>query len=170
MYSVRKSFLVKWLSPLIKKILYEELASINNQIITETVPAITKEVLLNYLIVGDNARLEIHETAEINNAFLNVLSGCITIEENVFFGHNVSLLTGTHDISIKGADRKHAIPREGRDIVIRKGVWIASNATVIGPSEIGEDSVIGACSLVIGNVLPNSFYAGVPAKLIKKLN
>jgi acetyltransferase-like isoleucine patch superfamily enzyme len=99
----------------------------------------------------------------------NLASGSITIEEEVFFCHNVSLLTGTHDISKTGSERKISVPRQWRDIVIRKGVWIASNATIIGPCEIGENSVIGACSLVIGDVLPNCLYAGIPAKLVRHI-
>lgn len=154
-----KSLLIRLLRPDIKKILQEEINL-----------SIKHLTLKEYFVHGNPSRLSIGEDVIVNNALFNLSSGNIKLEENVFFGHNVSLLTGTHDISKIGRERRSAVPREGRDIIVRKGVWIASNSTVIGPCEIGENSVIGACSLVISNVPPNHFYAGVPAKAIRKID
>ncbi|MBD2338965.1 acyltransferase [Calothrix sp. FACHB-156] len=129
------------------------------------------EILLKeYLVHGDPSKLSIAKNATVNNALFNLASGSIFVDEYVFFGHNVSILTGTHDFSKIGKQRKEAVPRQGNDIIINKGVWIASNTTVMGPSTIGENSVIGACSLVIGDVPPNSLYFGTPAKFVKDLS
>ena len=84
-------------------------------------------------------------------------------------GHNVSLLTGTHDYKQTGLARQSSVPESGRDINIGDGVWIASNATIIGPCEIGENAVIGAGSVITGKIPPNSIYAGTPAKFIRKI-
>lgn len=154
-----RSAIMKVLAPYLKQILDEELGSRVKQII-----------LREYLVHGDSSRLHISENVVVNNALFNLASGYIKLEENVFFGHNVSLLTGTHDIFKKGYERQITVPRYGRDILVRQGVWIASNTTVIGPCEIGENAVIGAGSLVINDVLPNHFYAGVPAKAIKEID
>jgi acetyltransferase-like isoleucine patch superfamily enzyme len=61
-------------------------------------------------------------------------------------------------------------PQEGYDIVIRRGAWLASNVTVIGPCEIGENSVVAAGSVVTGDVAPNCLYAGVPARFVKEID
>ena len=58
---------------------------------------------------------------------------------------------------------------EGRDISIGKGVWIGSNATILGPCKIGENSVVASGSVVMGEVSANSLVGGAPAKLIKKI-
>jgi acetyltransferase-like isoleucine patch superfamily enzyme len=125
--------------------------------------------LTRMLVHGDRSRLHIDPTAVVNNALFNLSSGEIAVGANVIFGHNVSVLTGTHDVEKFGAERKKAIPREGHDISIGEGAWLASNVTVVGPAKIGENAVVGACSLVREDVEPYAVVAGVPAKEIRRL-
>src|SRR5919205_1101220 len=73
--------------------------------------------LFRPLVYGDPARLHIHPTAVVNNALFNLSSGEVTVGEYAFFGHNVSILTGTHDWRKFGAERQVAVPHSGRDIV-----------------------------------------------------
>jgi acetyltransferase-like isoleucine patch superfamily enzyme len=105
----------------------------------------------------------------VNNALFNVGSGDITVGENAFFGHNVSVLTGTHDITKFGRERMFAIPRTGRDIVIEEGVWVASNALVLGPCRIGAHAVVGGGSLVLDDVAPYTIVAGSPARVLRTI-
>jgi acetyltransferase-like isoleucine patch superfamily enzyme len=119
---------------------------------------------------GDKSRVHLGKNIQINNALLNTVSGNIFIDDYSFFGHSVSLLTGTHDYQRVGIDRQRAVPNQGRDIVIEKGVWIGSNSIIIGPSRIGEFSVIAAGSLLKGDADAYSLYAGNPAVKIKVLN
>jgi acetyltransferase-like isoleucine patch superfamily enzyme len=125
--------------------------------------------MYKYLVHGNRARLHIHPSAVVNNALFNVGSGDITVGENAFFGHNVSVLTGTHDISKFGRERMFAIPRSGRDIVIEEGAWVASNAMVLGPCRIGAHAVVGGGSLVMGDVEPYTIVAGSPAKVLRTI-
>src|SRR5215204_3131330 len=53
--------------------------------------------LFRPMVYGDPARLHIAPTAVVNNALFNLSSGEITVGDYAFFGHNVSVLTGTHD-------------------------------------------------------------------------
>jgi acetyltransferase-like isoleucine patch superfamily enzyme len=91
------------------------------------------------------------------------------VGEYAFFGHNVSVLTGTHDITTFGRERQLTIPRSGRDIVIEEGAWVASNAMVLGPCRIGANAVVGGGSLVIGDVAPYMIVAGSPAKVLRTI-
>ena len=129
-----------------------------------------EDPLTRMLVHGDRSRLHIAPTATVNNALFNLSAGDVTVRDHAFFGHNVSVLTGTHDVNKFGAERKKAHPREGRDVVIGEGVWVASNATIVGPCTIGEHAVIGACSLVQGDVEPYTVVAGVPAKEVKRID
>ena len=133
-------------------------------------PYIAQYIVNVPIIRGDASRVKRSKNTFINNAVLNTNSGNITIEENVFFGLYVSLITGTHDISKKGMERIKSYPKKGKDIIIKSGVWLASNVTVIGPCTIGENSVVGANSLVIDDIPANCVYAGSPAKFIKKID
>lgn len=122
--------------------------------------------LEDHVVYGDASRVHRGPATGLNDAVLNVSSGEIIIREAAFFGHGVSLLTGTHDIAARGAERHGAYPRTGRDIVIGEGVWIASNATVLGPCTIGAHAVVAAGAIVTGDVEPGAIVAGVPARRI----
>jgi FkbM family methyltransferase len=118
---------------------------------------------------GPGERLHIADTAVINDALLNTVSGSITVEDHAFFGHGVALLTGTHDISRTGLERQQAVPTEGRDIVVGPGAWIASRAIVLGPCRVGANAVIAAGSLVSADVPPGAIVAGAPARLVGRV-
>jgi acetyltransferase-like isoleucine patch superfamily enzyme len=120
----------------------------------------------HHAVFGDERRLQIHKTAQVHNAMFNTVSGTIEIRAHAFFGHGVSVLTGTHDIEKVGAARSRAFPRRGRDILIEEGAWVASNATILGPCVIGENAVVAAGAVVTDDVPARTIYAGVPARRV----
>lgn len=117
-------------------------------------------------IFGDRNRLIVGQSVVLNDVLINTSSGKVVINDFAFLGHNVSLLTGTHDYHQTELARQTAIPDDGRDIVIGQGAWLASNVTVIGPCNIGEHSVIAAGAVVTKDVPSYSVYGGIPARLI----
>lgn len=125
--------------------------------------------LFRPLIYGDPKRLHIHPTAVVNNTLFNLSSGEITVGRHAFFGHNVSVLTGTHDFTKFGAERQVAVPTSGRDVLIDEGAWVSSNVVVVAPCHIGAHSVVGVGSLVLGDVEPYAVVAGSPAKLLRRI-
>jgi len=131
---------------------------------------IKRNLLSQCLIFGDGSRLEIAPTARVQNALFNLSSGKIVIEDYVFFGHNVCILTGTHDYKKFGLERQKSVPKSGRDVIIKKGVWIASNATILGPCVIGENSVIGACCLVNKDIPPNTICSSGNPLILQRIN
>lgn len=120
-------------------------------------------------IRGDKRLVSIHRSARVQNALLNVGCGRITIEENAFFGYNVCLVTGHHDVNKFDEERKRAVPREGCDIVIRRGAWVATNALIIGPCEVGEHAVVAAGSVVTRDVPAYHIVGGNPARIIRRI-
>jgi acetyltransferase-like isoleucine patch superfamily enzyme len=131
---------------------------------------IVQTILLEEYLVygGDRTRLKLSSTAIVNNALFNVVSGEIVVKDHVFFGHNVCVLTGSHDYKKFNEERKTTTPH-GQNIVIEEGVWIASNVTILAPCIIGKHAVVAAGSLVRNDVLAYSIVAGVPAKVIRKI-
>jgi acetyltransferase-like isoleucine patch superfamily enzyme len=117
---------------------------------------------------GDPNRLKISQKTALVNTLFNTSSGNIEIGDYTFTGHNVSIITGTHDYKNK-FEKRWEYPSEGRDIIIGKGVWIGSNATILGPCTIGDHAVIAAGAVVTPNMIipPMSVVGGFPAKLIK---
>jgi acetyltransferase-like isoleucine patch superfamily enzyme len=125
------------------------------------------EGLYRYRVHSDPSRLHIHPTAVVNNAIFNTGGGHITVGPYVFFGHNVCVLAGVHDVDKFGLERQQAIPRSGYDIDIGEGVWLATNVLVAGPVTIGAHAVVGGGSIVRKDVEPYSVVAGNPARFIK---
>jgi acetyltransferase-like isoleucine patch superfamily enzyme len=132
---------------------------------------IRQAALANPAIAGGRwDRVSLAASAVVNDALFNVASGTITVEQNAFFGHGVSLLTGMHDINVVGPDRATSVPRAGRDITIAEGAWVASNATVLGPCRVGRNAVVAAGAMVIEDVPDHTIVAGVPAREIGRVS
>ena len=58
---------------------------------------------------------------------------------------------------------------KSKEVTIGKNVWISSNVNILKGVCVGDNSVIGCGSVVTSNVDPNCFYAGIPAKKVRKL-
>lgn len=140
-----------------------------DRLVDERIEREQLDALYRYRCHGDRTRLTIPDTAVVNNALFNVSGGTITIGEYAFFGHDVAILTGTHDIEKFGRERQTTFPRSGRDVRIGDGVWLASHVLVLGPVTIGEHAVVAAGSMVREDIEPYAVVGGRPARLIKRL-
>lgn len=153
------------------EIKYDKLTKYNNNILNEDFLKTLKNKLNNMInIYGDENRVHIAKTAQMVNTLFNVSSGHIYVGDFTFTGHNVSIITETHYIN-KFIEKRMDFPKEGNNIKIGKGVWICSNATILGPCEIGDNSVIAAGAVVTPNTVvpPNSVFGGVPAKKLRDI-
>ena len=160
---------MRLLDGLITRLLDGPLEALVTKKVDERVEALKLDALYRHRWHGDASRLRIHETAVVNNALFNVSGGTITVGKDAFFGHDVAILTGTHDVEKFGRERQLAFPRSGRDVVIGEGVWLASHVLVLGPLTIGEHSVVAGGSLVREDVPPYTVVAGRPAKVVKEI-
>ena len=123
-----------------------------------------------HCLYGSTERLKISKNALVTNTLFNTYSGEILIGEHVFTGHNVSMITGAHNYNLKNAERKQVEPKEGNDIIIEKGVWIGSNAVILGPCKIGEHSVIAAGAIVTKDIPSGVIVGGIPARIIQTIS
>ena len=103
------------------------------------------------------------------NVFINACckfqdQGGITIGNGVLIGHNVTLATLNHDE--RPNYRQNIYPKP---IKIGDNVWIGSNAAILSGITIGKGAIIGANSVVTKNVPANTIVAGVPARIIRKI-
>ncbi|MFX0044055.1 MAG: acyltransferase, partial [Candidatus Hodarchaeota archaeon] len=94
----------------------------------------------------------------------------VTIEDNAFIGHGVCFINDRYPKSIR-SDGK--LQKEGdwtlEPIIVRKGASIGTGTTLLCGIEIGENSIVGAGSVVTKSVPKNSIVAGNPAKIIRTI-
>ena len=86
----------------------------------------------------------------------------ITIEDDVFIGANV---TFTNDKYPRSKNHEY----KQLKTIVKKGASIGANATILPDITIGENSMVGAGSIVTKNVLANTIVCGNPAKEIKEV-
>lgn len=93
-------------------------------------------------------------------------NGRITIGDYALISHAVVL--ADHDASHPpvASDASHA---PARGITIGRNCWIGARAVLLGGCRIGDNSVIGAGSVVRGVVPPNVIAAGNPLRVVKSL-
>jgi maltose O-acetyltransferase len=91
----------------------------------------------------------------------------IHIGKGCAFARNVHVRTESYrtDISFEEARKSEGV---WANIAIGDFVWIGANVFVCGGVTIGNNSVIGANSVVTRDVAPNSICGGVPSKFIKQ--
>lgn len=101
------------------------------------------------------------------NALINAGNdtGKITIDDYVFFGHDVCLLARGHDYNFFNEERHNKIIE--KPIHIKEGAWIGTRAIILGGVTIGKHSVVAAGSVIRKNVPDYTIVGGNPAEIIK---
>ena len=127
--------------------------------------------------IGDNTKIgafvEIQKNAVIGknckiSSHTFVCEG-VAIEDNVFIGHGVMFINDSYPraTSTSGQLQTEAGWKVERTFV-KKGVSIGSGATILANVTIGENSLVGAGSVVTKDVPPNAIVAGNPARILRK--
>ncbi|MDP2365911.1 MAG: acyltransferase [Ignavibacteria bacterium] len=95
----------------------------------------------------------------------------VHIEDNCFIGHNVTFINDKYPRSTNedGSMQNEADWRVVETFV-KKGASIGSSSTILCGITIGEGAIVGAGSVVTKNVPPKTIVAGVPAKVMKRID
>lgn len=107
--------------------------------------------------------IEIHPGAEIGSGFFIDHGNGVIIGETSIVGNNVTLYQG---VTLGGTGKECG----KRHPTIEDNVMISAGAKVLGSFTIGANSKIGAGSVVLEEVPPNSTVVGVPGRVVKRNN
>jgi len=105
-----------------------------------------------------------------------IAPGCrLDLEGRIFIGKGATLSPGVSIISHSDPGSTHNSPLCSyfkpmvEDVNIGEYCWIGCNSVILAGSKIGEQAVVGACSLVKGVLMPKCVYFGTVAKKIREL-
>src|SRR5579871_2650467 len=92
----------------------------------------------------------------------------VVIEDGVFIGHGVMFINDSYPraTTLDGKVQTEADWKVERT-VIKRGASIGSGATILSNTNIGENAIVGAGSVVTKDVPPNAIVAGNPAKILR---
>ncbi|RKQ63427.1 serine O-acetyltransferase [Thermovibrio guaymasensis] len=105
--------------------------------------------------------IEIHPGAKIGRRFFIDHGMGVVIGETTEIGNDVTLY---HQVTLGGTSTK----KGKRHPTIGNNVVIGAGAKVLGPVKIGDNCKIGANSVVIKDVPPNSTVVGIPGKVVRR--
>lgn len=120
-----------------------------------------RRTLANFLQhrVAELFDVDIHPAAQFGQGIMLDHATGIVVGETTIIENDVSML---HGVTLGGsgaaAGKRHP--------TIRRGVLLSNGAKVLGNIEVGENAKIGAGSVVLSPVLPNTTVVGVPAKQV----
>lgn len=104
------------------------------------------------------------------NVFIN--AGCkfqdqggIFIGDGALIGHNAMIATLNHEEDPERRNDLYPQP-----VHIGKKVWLGSNVTILPGVSIGDNSIIGAGSIVTKNIPANVVAVGSPAKVLREIH
>jgi acetyltransferase-like isoleucine patch superfamily enzyme len=94
----------------------------------------------------------------------------VNIEDNVFVGHGVTFINDSYP----RATTPEGGLQTGTDwrveaTLVKRGASIGSGATILSKVVIGENSIVGAGSVVSRDVPPNVIVAGNPARILRSI-
>lgn len=107
--------------------------------------------------------IEIHPGAVIGKGFFIDHGSGVIIGETAIIGDNVTLYQG---VTLGGTGKETG----KRHPTLCDNVMVSAGAKIIGSFTIGENSKIGAGSVVLEEVPPNCTVVGVPGRIVKRDN
>ncbi len=127
--------------------------------------------------IGDNSKIgtfvEIQKGADIGknckiSSHTFICEG-VTIEANVFVGHNVTFINDRYPRSTaQGGELQTEEDWICVPTLIKQGASIGSSATLLCGVTVGENAIVGAGSVVTKDVPANTVVAGNPARIMEQ--
>lgn len=110
----------------------------------------------SHLRVRKNALLQLGDNVSFNYGNMIVSHEKIIIGDDVQFGPNVLIYDHDHDYRAEGGIKSGKFKTS--PVIIGNNVWIGANTMILRGSVIGDNCIIGAGSVVKGEIPPGTIY------------
>jgi lipopolysaccharide O-acetyltransferase len=117
--------------------------------------------------IHDGGQLMIGDDVQFNDQCQVACAQQISIGNDVLVASKVFITDHDHDFSHAGAPMTW--PLSSKPVTIGERVWLGNGVSILKGVEIGADSVVAAGSVVTKSFPAFSLIAGVPARLVRKL-
>ena len=114
-----------------------------------------------YFIYGKNIHMGEGSFINMNCNFID--DGQIIVGKKVLFGPAVTVVTVGHPVNPLLREYMYTDP-----VIIKDNVWIGANVTICPGVTIGENAIVGACTLVNKDIPAGATAVGVPCRIIEK--
>jgi acetyltransferase-like isoleucine patch superfamily enzyme len=114
-----------------------------------------------------SSRLTIGADCFINDGCRFDTTGSIVIADDVYVAHDVAFITSSHEI---GPPARRAYGSVAAPVAIGRGTWIGARAIVLPGVAVGGGVIVAAGSVVTKSVENDVMVAGVPARVIRRLD
>lgn len=116
------------------------------------------------LYTGKKGKLIVGRNSRLNGVHIDVRE-LVQIGENVRIApYTIILDSDFHDL------KDHFADGASKPIIIEDNVWIATRSTILKGVRIGKGSVVATGAIVTRDVPPYSVVAGIPARVVKKID
>ena len=93
----------------------------------------------------------------------------VTLEDEVFVGHGVMFTNDRHPRAARDGRRLRAGEWEIVPTLVQRGASLGSGAVILCGVTIGEGAIVGAGAVVTADVASGATVAGVPARVIARV-
>jgi maltose O-acetyltransferase len=111
-------------------------------------------------------KMQIGAQCMINDGCRFDMGAPITVGDRVYLGHDVTVLTTTHDI---GPHAQRVYGSRSDPVSIGDGTWVGTRALILPGVQIGAGCVVAAGAVVTESVPDDTLVGGVPAKVLRRL-
>jgi acetyltransferase-like isoleucine patch superfamily enzyme len=120
---------------------------------------------------GESARIILEDQVGLNGTSITCRSRTIRIGANTIVAPNCTIVDSDYHAPWPPETRweNPAVERDA-DVIIGSNVWIGMNCVVLKGVRIGDNSVIAAGAVVVGDIPANALAVGCPARVAKEYN